>query len=58
MVLHRNASSVLHWDKSKYYSSLQGNGQVYSGDYLMKVGLGVFTGNQLNSRVIEISAEN
>ena len=39
-------------------SSLQGNDQIYSGDYLMKVGLGVFTGNQLNSRVIEITAEN
>lgn len=28
--------------------------QVYSGDYLMKVGLNVFTGKHLNSRVIEI----
>lgn len=38
-------------------SSLQGNNSVYSGDYLMKVGLDVFTGNQLNSRVIEFVTE-
>ncbi|MCR4824755.1 MAG: alpha-galactosidase [Bacteroidales bacterium] len=35
-------------------SSLKGNGQVYSGDYLMKIGLEAFTQNGLQSRVIEI----
>lgn len=38
-------------------SSLQGNGQVYSGEYLMTVGVNMFTGQQLNSRVIQVVAE-
>ena len=38
-------------------SGLKGNGQTYSGDYLMKVGLEVFTRSQLNSRVVELTAE-
>ncbi|MCD8318344.1 MAG: alpha-galactosidase [Paraprevotella sp.] len=38
-------------------SSLEGNGMVYSGDYLMKVGLTLFTGNKLHSRIIEIQTE-
>lgn len=38
-------------------SSLEGNDRVYSGEYLMKVGLNLFTGNKLYSRVIEVSAE-
>ena len=35
-------------------SNLPGNGKVYSGDYLMKVGLDALTGKQMNSRVIEL----
>lgn len=31
-------------------------GKVYTGDYLMKVGLNVFTGSQTSSRIIEITA--
>ena len=38
-------------------SSFQGNNQLYSGEYLMNVGLEVFTTQQLNSRVVEITAE-
>ena len=38
-------------------SSLEGNDRVFSGDYLMKVGLNLFTGNKLYSRVVEITAE-
>ena len=38
-------------------SSLKDNGQLFSGEYLMNVGLNVFTTRQLNSRVIEIKAE-
>ena len=33
------------------------NGTSYSGEYLMNVGLNLFTGRKLNSRVIEIVAE-
>lgn len=29
----------------------------YSGDYLMSIGLPVFTGAKMNSRVFEITAE-
>lgn len=36
-------------------SGLRTNGKVFSGDYLMKAGLDVFTNNQTHSRVIEIS---
>lgn len=36
-------------------SGLRANGKVFSGDYLMKAGLDVFTNNQTHSRVIEIS---
>lgn len=38
-------------------SSLKGNGQLFSGEYLMNVGLDVFTTQQLNSRIIEVVAE-
>lgn len=38
-------------------SSLKGNDQVYSGEYLMNVGLEIFTTQQLNSRIIEITKE-
>jgi len=38
-------------------SSFQGNNQLYSGEYLMNVGLEVFTTQQLNSRIVEITAE-
>lgn len=37
-------------------SSLKENGQTYSGDYLMKVGLYLFTTGQTKSRVIELNA--
>lgn len=38
-------------------SSLKGNDQVFSGEYLMNVGLDLFTTQQLNSRLIEITEE-
>lgn len=38
-------------------SSLKGNDQVFSGEYLMNVGLDLFTTQQLNSRLIEITAK-
>lgn len=38
-------------------SWLSGNEEIFSGDYLMNVGLDIFTGNKLNSRVIEIVAQ-
>ena len=38
-------------------SWMDGNDRVYSGDYLMTVGLNIFTGNKLHSRVIEVTAE-
>lgn len=38
-------------------SSLSGNGQTYTGDYLMKVGLDAFSGERMNSRVIELVRE-
>ena len=38
-------------------SSLKGNDQVFSGEYLMNVGLDLFTTQQLNSLLIEITAE-
>ncbi len=37
--------------------SLKNNGQVFSGDYLMKVGLDIFSGESMNSKIIEITAE-
>jgi alpha-galactosidase len=37
-------------------SSLAGNDKVYSGEFLMNVGLNLFTTQQLNSRVIELTA--
>ena len=36
-------------------SRLNGNGEVFSGDYLMKIGLEAFTATRTNSRVIEIT---
>lgn len=38
-------------------SQITGNNQVFSGDYLMKVGLPVSSGNELTSVVLEITAE-
>ena len=38
-------------------STFKSNGKVYSGDYLMKVGLKVFTFKYAQSHVIEITAE-
>lgn len=38
-------------------SSLSGNDKRFSGDFLMTVGLSLFTAQQLNSRMIEIIAE-
>ncbi len=38
-------------------SSLKGNDRVFSGEYLMNVGVELFTTQQLNSRIIEITAE-
>ena len=38
-------------------SSLSRNGEVFSGEFLMNVGLNLFTAQQLNSRVIEVVAE-
>ena len=38
-------------------SSLPENGKVYSGDYLMKVGLNAFTEDHLNSRMIELTRQ-
>jgi alpha-galactosidase (melibiase) len=38
-------------------ASVNGNGQTFSGEYLMNVGLDLFTGYKLNSRIIEIIAQ-
>lgn len=38
-------------------SNLSGNEKIFSGDYLMKIGLNAFTTSQTNSRVIEVVAE-
>lgn len=38
-------------------SSLAGNGQLFSGEYLMNIGLPLFTTAQLNSRVVEVVAQ-
>lgn len=38
-------------------STLDVNGKIFSGDYLMKVGLNAFTTTNANSRVIEITAQ-
>ncbi len=38
-------------------SSLKGNNQVFSGEYLMNVGLELFTTQQLNSRIVEVTVE-
>lgn len=38
-------------------SWMEGDGKVFSGDYLMNVGLNIFTGNKLHSRVIELTTE-
>lgn len=39
-------------------SSLRENGKIYSGDYLMKVGVDAFTSRQTSSRLIEVIAQN
>ncbi|MCF0199307.1 MAG: alpha-galactosidase [Bacteroidaceae bacterium] len=38
-------------------SWMRGNGQTFSGDYLMKVGLDTFSASDMTSRVVEITAE-
>lgn len=38
-------------------SSLRDNGKVYSGDYLMKIGLNLFSTGHLRSHVLEITAQ-
>lgn len=38
-------------------SRLRANDKVYTGDYLMKVGINAFTGGRANSRMIEVTAE-
>jgi alpha-galactosidase len=38
-------------------SRLAGNGKSYTGDYLMKVGLHVFTTSQTSSRIVEITQQ-
>ena len=38
-------------------SSLKDNGKVYSGDYLMKIGLNLFSAGHLKSHVLEITAQ-
>jgi alpha-galactosidase len=38
-------------------SSLPDNGKLFSGEYLMTVGISLFTAQQLHSRVVECSAE-
>lgn len=38
-------------------SSLKSNGQIFSGDFLMKIGLDAFTTRHTNSKVIEITAQ-
>lgn len=38
-------------------SRLQAHGKIYSGDYLMKVGIDAFTQGQMRSRVIELTAQ-
>lgn len=38
-------------------STWAGNDKIYSGDYLMKVGLDVFTDRRMNSHVIKIEAQ-
>ena len=38
-------------------SNFAQNGGIFTGDYLMKVGINAFTTNQAFSRVIELTAE-
>lgn len=38
-------------------SNLSANNKVFSGDYLMKIGLNLFTGGQTQSRVVELTAQ-
>lgn len=38
-------------------SSLQENDRIYSGEYLMNIGVKIFTGNDLNSRILEIQQQ-
>lgn len=38
-------------------SSINCDNKVYSGDYLMKIGLKLFTGNDLSSRIVEITKQ-
>ena len=38
-------------------SGMEANGKVYSGDFLMKVGIDVFSQGQAQSRVVELTAQ-
>ncbi|NDV67327.1 alpha-galactosidase [Dysgonomonas sp. 25] len=38
-------------------SRLSENGNIYTGDYLMKIGLDAFTSSRMNSKVIELTAQ-
>ncbi len=38
-------------------SDLGADGRRFSGDYLMKIGLPLFSGAHLTSRVVELTAE-
>lgn len=37
--------------------TIEADGKIYSGDYLMKVGINVFTATELTSHVVEITAQ-
>ena len=37
--------------------TLEADGKIYSGDYLMKVGINVFTATEMTSHVVEITAQ-
>jgi alpha-galactosidase len=38
-------------------SNFTANGKIFSGDYLMKIGLDVFTSKHMNSKIIEINKQ-
>lgn len=45
--------NLMPGEKSKFYA----NGKIYSGDYLMKVGLNVLSLGQTSSRILELTAQ-
>ncbi len=45
--------NLMPGEKSKFYA----NGKIYSGDYLMKVGLNVLSLGQTTSRILELTAQ-